>query len=168
MAARPGAIAEVAPLGKNPGSARSLASSASSRVRAQLFRKKYFGELAQQPEAAAALQQLHRLADGARRLTLVYSAPASCRNPSATGGATQSSPSSTAKKLSPGNSTRSIPNRTRSTGTTATARKTADESSEFASHATALKQLLEGLPKPPGSSGPEKAAARGRNKAAMR
>lgn len=155
------------PLTKNPGPASRAASPASNWLRAQLFRRKYFGELAQ-PEAAAALQQLHCLAEGKRRLTLVYSAPASSRNLSAAGGAPQSSSSSSAKKLSPGNSARSAATRTRSTGTTAAVRKTAEESSEFACHATALKQLLEGLPKPPGRSGPEKAAARGRNQAAMR
>lgn len=161
----------VKPMGKNARPADDAGSQISSRVRTQLFRKKYFGELAQ-PEAAAALQQLHRLADGARRLTLVYSAPPSRRNASpidrAKESSSTSSSSSRAKSLSAKNSARSTLTRAKSTGTTAVARKPTPEASEFASHATALKQLLDGLPKPPGSSGPEKAAARGRNKAAMR
>jgi uncharacterized protein YeaO (DUF488 family) len=76
----------------------------------QAFRKKYLGEL-EQPEAAAALEELYRAARGRAKMTLVYSS----RN---------------------------------------------DEHN----NAVVLRELLEGMRKPPSSSGPA-AAARGKARA---
>ena len=121
---------------------------AGARVRVQLFRKKYFQELTQ-PKACAALQQLHRLADSARDLTLVYSAPVSRR---------AASPDSREGKYSAiKNSQPARPG---------AAKPAPGKRTEFGNHATVLKQLLEGLPKPPLSSGPEKVVSGRKNRAA--
>lgn len=71
------------------------------------FRKKYLAELAA-PAAAKALQELYKLANNSRKLTLIYSARNTERN-----------------------------------------------------NAVVLKQLLEGMRKPPSTSGPKGAAAAG-------
>lgn len=119
-----------------------------ARARIQLFRKKYFQELTC-PPASAALQQLHRLAGSARDLTLVYSAPVARRAPYAESSANQYS---AAKNSHPAKSS--------------AAKSAAGKSTEFANHAAVLKQLLEGLPKPPLSSGPEKVGSARKSRAA--
>ena len=133
-----------APRRQNPPAARPAAlAPRGAGVRSQIFRKRYFQELTQ-PEATAALQQLHRLADSARDLTLVYSARAA--RPAAPAG-------SAAKK----NSLPAKPG---------AAKSRAGGPGEFANHATVLQQLLQGLPKPPLSSGPEKTGSGRKNRAA--
>ncbi len=75
------------------------------------FRRRYLAELAE-PEAEAALEQLHEMANGRKPLTLVYSSRDEERN-----------------------------------------------------NAVVLKELLDGLRKPPVSTGPVRAAAAGRKAA---
>jgi len=129
--------------------AKPAASGASVRLR--LFRKKYFQELAR-PEASAALQQLHRLASSAGNLTLVYSAPAARR--AANGGIA---------RLAAAKNSR--PEKTK-TAQSAARQAAPAKFTELGNHAAVLKQLLEGLPKPPLSSGPEKVSSGKKSRAA--